>query len=69
MQALPVGLARRGFVVFQYDMVGFADSTALDHRTGFGDAAAELRLQSVMGLQTWNSVRALDFLLRTARTC
>ena len=62
MQALPVGLVRRGFVVFQYDMVGYADSTALDHRTGFGDAAAELRLHSMMGLQTWNSIRALDFL-------
>ena len=24
--------------------------------------AAELRLQSVMGLQTWNSIRALEFL-------
>jgi dienelactone hydrolase len=61
MQALPVNLARRGFVVFQYDMVGYADSTALSHRTGFGDAAAELRLLSPAGLQTWNSVRALDF--------
>ena len=61
MQALPVNLARRGFVVFQYDMIGYADSTSLDHRTGFGDAAAELRLLSPMGLQTWNSIRALDF--------
>ncbi len=62
MQALPVGLVRRGFVVFQYDMIGYADSTTLDHRTGFGDAAAELRLLSPMGLQTWNSIRSLDFL-------
>ncbi len=63
MQALPVGLVRRGFVVFQYDMIGHADSTTLDHRTGFGDAAAELRLLSPMGLQTWNSIRSLDFLV------
>lgn len=61
MQALPVNLARRGFVVFQYDMIGYADSSALAHRTGFGDAAAESRLLSPMGLQTWNSIRALDF--------
>jgi dienelactone hydrolase len=52
-----------GCVVFHYDMVGVADSTAIPHRAGFTDADAELHLQSFMGLQTWNSVRALDFLL------
>jgi dienelactone hydrolase len=62
MQAIPVQLARMGVVVFQYDMVGYADSTAIPHREGFKDAQAELRLQSAMGLQTWNSIRALDFL-------
>ncbi|MDB5313210.1 MAG: hypothetical protein JWO38_7412 [Gemmataceae bacterium] len=62
MQALPASLARLGFVVFHYDMVGYADSTAIPHREGFKDAEAELRLQSFMGLQTWNTVRALDFL-------
>ena len=62
MQALPATLAKLGFVVFQYDMVGYADSTAIPHREGFRDTEAELRLQSQMGLQTWNSLRALDFL-------
>lgn len=62
MQAIPITLARHGFVVFQYDMIGYADSTALTHREGFKDAEADLRLQSFMGLQTWNSIRALDFI-------
>ncbi|MBP3959779.1 acetylxylan esterase [Gemmata sp. G18] len=62
LQALPATLAKLGFVVFHYDMVGVADSTAIPHGKGFADAEGELRLQSAMGLQTWNSVRALDFL-------
>ena len=70
MQAIPVTLARLGFVVFQHDMVGYAESTAIPHilrsgvahPDGFADVAGELRLQSLTGLQTWNSVRALDFL-------
>jgi dienelactone hydrolase len=63
LQARCAQLARMGCVVFHYDMVGYADSTAIEHRKGFTDAEAELRLQSFMGLQTWNSIRALDFLL------
>jgi dienelactone hydrolase len=67
MQAIPATLAKLGFVVFQYDMVGVADSTAIPHPTGkallLPEAEAELRLQSIMGLQTWNSVRSLDFLV------
>ena len=62
LQARCANLAKMGFVVFHYDMIGYADSTAIAHREGFKDAAAELRLQSFMGLQTWNSIRALDFL-------
>jgi hypothetical protein len=61
LQARCANLAMMGFVVFHYDMVGYADSTAIPHRAGFTDAAAELRQQNFMGLQTWNSVRALDF--------
>jgi len=56
-------LARMGCIVFMYDMVGVADSKAIDHRVGFTDVEATLRLQSFMGLQTWNSIRCWDFVL------
>jgi dienelactone hydrolase len=70
MQALPATLAKLGFVVFHYDMIGYAESTAIPHilksavahPDGFADVAGELRLQSLTGLQTWNSIRSVDFL-------
>lgn len=61
-QASLAQLARMGCVVFQFDMIGYADSQAIPHREGFRDVEAELRLQSFMGLQVWNCIRALDFL-------
>jgi hypothetical protein len=61
LQARMVQLARLGCVVFHYDMVGVADSQPIGHGAGFADAEAELRLQSALGLQTFNSIRALDF--------
>jgi dienelactone hydrolase len=63
LQARCAQLARMGCVVFHYDMVGNADSRQIEHRKGFLDLQAEQRLQNFMGLQTWNSIRALDFLL------
>lgn len=62
LQARCAQLARMGCVVFHYDMVGYGDSTQLQHRSGFGDVEAELWSQNWFGLQTWNSLRALDFL-------
>jgi hypothetical protein len=53
-----------GCVVFIFDMVGYADSQSITpHKQGFTDTDAELRLQSFMGLQTWNCIRSLDFVL------
>lgn len=63
IQARCAMLARMGCVVFMYDMVGYADSTAIEHRAGFTDTEAILRLQSFMGLQTWNTMRSLDFVM------
>jgi len=56
-------LARLGCVVFHYDMVGNSDSKLIVHRQGFTDVESQLRLQTFMNLQTWNSVRIVDFLL------
>ncbi len=56
-------LARLGCLVFHYDMVGNSDSKQITHREGFKDVEAQLRLQTFMGLQTWNSMRVVDFLL------
>ena len=55
-----VQLASMGAVVFSYDMVGYNDSCQLPHRTFIGDAASGL---SLLGLQTWNTIRSLDYLL------
>src|SRR5207248_2131911 len=63
LQARCAQLARMGCVVFHYDMVGNADSQQIGHTAGFIDPEAQLRLQSFMGLQTFNSIRSLDFLL------
>ena len=63
LQARPAMLARMGVIAFAWDVIGYADSTAIEHRAGFTDAEAELRLQSFLGLSMWNAVRAVDFLL------
>ena len=62
VQARMVQLARMGCVVFHYDMIGYADSAPLGHAKGLNDATAALWLHNHLGLQTWNSIRALDFL-------
>jgi dienelactone hydrolase len=73
LQARCMQLARMGCVVFHYDMVGYADSVQLAHGPGFRQAMstpenwgyfspqAEVRCQNMMGLQTYNSIRALDW--------
>jgi hypothetical protein len=61
LQASCAMLARMGCVAFEWDLVGYCDSKGIEHQQGFLDADAVMRLQSFMGLQTWNSVRALDF--------
>jgi acetyl xylan esterase AXE1 len=56
-----ISLARQGFVVFSYDMIGYDDSRQLEHRS-FDSRRARLWGLHVAGLQLWNGIRALDFL-------
>ena len=58
--ALGISLARQGYVVFAYDMVGYTDTIQLPHR--FGSAEQRLWSFGPLGLQLWDSIRALDFL-------
>ncbi|MBI2688142.1 MAG: hypothetical protein HYX27_17705 [Acidobacteria bacterium] len=53
-------LARMGFVVLNYDMVGYNDTKQTPH--AFGDAREQLWNWGPLGLQLWNSIRAVDFL-------
>jgi hypothetical protein len=55
-----INLARQGFVVFSYDMVGYNDSRQLTHT--FGGKRESLWGLSLAGLQLWNSIRSVDFL-------
>ena len=56
-----INFARRGMVAFSYDMVGYNDTSQVKHN--FASNPTNLLWNiSLMGLQTWNSIRALDFL-------
>lgn len=59
-----ISLARLGYVVFSYDMVGYNDSGKQvgKHRGVFTTPHNELWGLSMMHLQSWNTIRAIDFL-------
>jgi dienelactone hydrolase len=52
MQIRCASMARMGAVVFAYDMVGWGESIQVEHT-----------YNKVLAFQTWNSIRAIDFLL------
>jgi dienelactone hydrolase len=59
-----VNLARQGFVVFNYDMVGYNDTNQFPHDDSgprLGGSREDLWSINTMGLQLWNSIRAVDF--------
>ena len=55
-----ISMARQGYVVFAWDMVGWNDTKQTVHE--FGGNREYLWGFTPLGLQTWNSTRALDFL-------
>ncbi|HKQ74549.1 MAG TPA: acetylxylan esterase, partial [Blastocatellia bacterium] len=66
--ARAASFARQGYVAFAHDMVGYNDSVAISHRFAAGhkeNVVDREALWSVnlLGLQLWNSIRSIDFLL------
>ncbi len=63
--ARAIVFARQGYVAFSYDMVGYNDSSAITHKFADHNIIRREALWSVnlLGLQLWNSIRAIDFLL------
>lgn len=59
-QAIAVNFALQGYVVFAYDMVGWNDTIQTPH--AFGSPREQLWSFGPLGLQLWNSIRAVDFL-------
>lgn len=59
-QAFCIHLARAGYVVFAWDMIGFNDTRSLPH--DFHDRRAARLGITICGLQLWNSLRVVDFL-------
>jgi dienelactone hydrolase len=56
---LGINLALQGYVAFAYDMVGYNDTPQTEHR--FSSPVYQLWSFTPLGLQLWNSIRALDF--------
>jgi len=66
--ARAASFARQGYVAFTHDMVGYNDSAAISHRFAPGHRENIVDRESLwsvnlLGLQLWNSIRSIDFLL------
>src|SRR6266436_4382945 len=57
---LGASMALQGYVAFSYDMTGYNDMVQTPHE--FGTPREQLWSFGPLGLQLWNSIRALDFL-------
>jgi Acetyl xylan esterase (AXE1) len=66
--ARAASFARQGYAAFTYDMVGYNDSAAISHRFAAGHKENIVDREALwgvnlLGLQLWDSIRAVDFLL------
>lgn len=59
--ARAISLAKQGYVVFTYDMVGWNDTRQVPH--AFAGPREQLWLIGTLGLQLWNSIRVVDYLV------
>jgi len=56
-----INLARQGYIVFAYDMVGYNDTLQTPH--SFAGKTEQLWNFHPLGLQLWNSIRVVDWFL------
>ncbi|MDE0628753.1 MAG: acetylxylan esterase [Bryobacterales bacterium] len=56
-----ISLARQGYIVFAHDMIGWNDTMQAPH--AFAGPREELWLLGTLGLQLWNSIRVVDYLV------
>jgi dienelactone hydrolase len=63
--ARAISFARQGYVAFSYDMVGYNDSSAISHGFANHNSTGVEALWGInlLGLQLWDSIRVVDFLL------
>jgi dienelactone hydrolase len=60
--SLAANLARQGFVVFAYDMLGYNDTDQVPHQTFGNDLESWLWGTTELGVQTFHSLRSVDYL-------
>jgi hypothetical protein len=56
-----ISLARQGYVVFSYDMIGYNDTNQIPH--DWSDPRYDIWSISSFGTQLWDSIRATDFVM------
>ncbi|HKJ67898.1 MAG TPA: acetylxylan esterase [bacterium] len=56
-----INFAKQGYVIFVYDMIGYNDTRQIGHDFA-ADSLSNLWGINLLGIQLWNSIRAVDFL-------